>query len=529
MSDKEFNLLDEQWIRVIDRDCNIMEVSLIQLFRDAHIFKDLCGELPTQDFAVMRLLLAVLHTVFSRYDIDGRASLLNDPDDALDRWAELWENEKFPAEVITEYLESQRESFYLFHPERPFYQVAEMKELKKIKNGEYDAQKLNGMLSKSGHKKRLFSMVSGAEKYSLSKSQATRWLVNLNAFDDNALKAGAGIGWLGELGLIAVVGDNLFETLMLNFITYNINSDEIWKDEKPIWENRNKIPLDKRQIVFPDNPSELFTLQSRRIFLKCSGDRVEGYKILGGDFFEKESAFCEPMTLWKLPNKGNFYIPKSHDSSVQFWREFSSIASSTDNKKPGVVFWLKILNDTEIINKKYSVRLKIASIKYSGSQRSSIENVYSDSLQMHASLLSEMSREWQRVILDSVEFCDNILKKIWSFAKNVNLAEGGDFVPKENKCSARVFANKLKSEFYNRIDAPFRKWLYMLDPETDDAEEKEREWRGKCVRIASELGEEIAKQAGSAAILGKVKETKIYSVAEAMNKFQYELKVAKEL
>lgn len=529
MSDKDFNLLDEQWIRVIDRDCNIMEVSLIQLFRDAHIFKDLCGELPTQDFAVMRLLLAVLHTVFARYDINGGALQLSDPDGALDRWAELWENAKFPAEVITEYLESQRENFYLFHPERPFYQVAEMKELKKINNGEYDAQKLNGMLSKSGHKERLFSMVNGVEKYFLSKRQAIRWLINLNAFDDNALKAGAGIGWLGELGLIAVAGNNLFETLMLNFIVYNIYNDKIWKDEKPIWENKNKIPLDKRQIAFPDNPSEFFTLQSRRILLKRSGDRVEGYKILGGDFFDKESAFCEPMTLWKLSNKGNYYIPKPHDSSVQFWREFSSIVANTDHKKPGVIFWLKILNDAEIINKKYFISLKIAAIKYSGSQRSSIDDVFSDSLQMHASLLSEMSCEWQRAILDSVEFCDNISKKIWSLAKNVNLAEGGDFVPKENKCSAKVFANKSKSEFYNRIDAPFRKWLCMLDPEMDDAVEKEREWREKCVKIASELGAELAKQAGSAAILGKVKETKVYSVAEAMNKFQNELKAVKEL
>ena len=54
MSDKEFNLLDERWIRVIDRNCKVVEVSLMEVFRDAHLYQDLCGELSTQDFAVMR-------------------------------------------------------------------------------------------------------------------------------------------------------------------------------------------------------------------------------------------------------------------------------------------------------------------------------------------------------------------------------------------------------------------------------------------------------------------------------------------
>ena len=138
MNDKDFNLLDEPWIRVIDKDCGIHEVSLIGLFEDAHVYRDLCGELPTQDFAVLRLLLAVLHTVFSRYDENGDERPLEDSDDALERWKELWENRKFPVEVITEYLESQRESFHLFHQQRPLYQCAHAKA-----DTEYSASRLN--------------------------------------------------------------------------------------------------------------------------------------------------------------------------------------------------------------------------------------------------------------------------------------------------------------------------------------------------------------------------------------------------
>ena len=61
MKDTEFNLIDERWIRVIDKKCDIAELSLNELFRDAHLYADLCGELPTQDIAVMRILLAILH------------------------------------------------------------------------------------------------------------------------------------------------------------------------------------------------------------------------------------------------------------------------------------------------------------------------------------------------------------------------------------------------------------------------------------------------------------------------------------
>lgn len=65
MTDKEFNLLDESWVRVITPECEIREVSLTDAIVHSHEYSGLCGELPTQDVAVMRLLLAVLHTVFS--------------------------------------------------------------------------------------------------------------------------------------------------------------------------------------------------------------------------------------------------------------------------------------------------------------------------------------------------------------------------------------------------------------------------------------------------------------------------------
>ena len=69
--EKEFCLLYEPWIRVMKMDGETIEVSLLDVFRYAPELLRLAGELPTQDIAMLRLLLAVLHSVFERYDLEG--------------------------------------------------------------------------------------------------------------------------------------------------------------------------------------------------------------------------------------------------------------------------------------------------------------------------------------------------------------------------------------------------------------------------------------------------------------------------
>ena len=68
MKQIEYNLLEERWMRVRGQDYTVQEVSLPDALLHAHEYRDLAGELPTQDAAMLRLLLAVLHTVFSRVD-----------------------------------------------------------------------------------------------------------------------------------------------------------------------------------------------------------------------------------------------------------------------------------------------------------------------------------------------------------------------------------------------------------------------------------------------------------------------------
>ena len=69
----EFNLIDEPWISVItDYKGNTKLVGLKEFFENAHNYIAIAGDMPIQDFAIMRFLLAILHTVFSRYDAFGK-------------------------------------------------------------------------------------------------------------------------------------------------------------------------------------------------------------------------------------------------------------------------------------------------------------------------------------------------------------------------------------------------------------------------------------------------------------------------
>ena len=271
MEQKEFDLLRESWVRVRLQDYRVEEVSLMDALLYAHEYRGLAGELPTQDAAMLRLLLAVLHTVFSRVDVDGRDAPLENAEDALIRWNELYRLGRFPEAPVRDYLTRWEDRFWLFHPERPFWQVPEAKI-----GTEYTASKLNGELSESSNKLRLFSSYAGEGKAGLSYAQAARWLLSVNGYDDTSAKPkgkglpSVGAGWLGKLGYIQANGENLFETLMLN-LTLLQDGTKPWGENHPCWELEKPRSAERTESEQPDKPAQLLTRRSRRRRLKRGG------------------------------------------------------------------------------------------------------------------------------------------------------------------------------------------------------------------------------------------------------------------
>lgn len=505
MEQIEFNLLREPWIRVMRQDCSVQECSLTEVLLDSHKYLRLAGELPTQDVAILRLLLAVLHTVFYRVDPEGDEAPIEERSEAIKRWKELWDLGCFPEKAIREYLETWEDRFWLFHPEYPFYQVPGARD-----GTSYTAAKLNGELSESSNKIRLFPTRAGENKIGLSYAEAARWLINLNAFDDTSAKPkgkglpSPGAGWLGKLGLIYAEGDTLFETLMLNLVLLD-DGNEPWEEPKPVWEREKPKSAERTEIAMPDNQAELLTLQSRRLLLERNNGLVVGYTLLGGDFFAKINAIAEQMTIWdRREGKKNepFYDqPKRLDPKRQLWRDFSVITGTgIAGRKPGVVSWVSELKKKKAIGR--VIRFRVAGIKY-GDKDFFVEDVLADHLDFHTSLLDEAGKLWTNIIQEKISQTERAAWLLGVLAADLFKAEGGQ--PNSSTQAARK--NQAEQDYYAAVDLPFREWLRSIDPEQGNdqlfRDEKDRQWREEAYKIALRQGKSMVRGAGDIAFVGR--------------------------
>ena len=542
----EFNLLDEKWILVRKSDCTTDELSLTDALLRSHEYTALSGELPTQDVSILRLLLAVLHTVFSRYTPEGEYKPVSSANEAMERWKALWDGGKFPEKPIREYLLSQHEKFWLFHPERPFYQT----KAAETRNGtSFTASKLHGALSQSNNKVRLFPVRVPDEKsettdsITLTYSEAARWLLYLNDYADTAGKKSEearksdvklpsiSVGWLGQLGIIYAIGDSLFRTLMLNFVVVNPLNMSLWGDEKkilkekPIWELDKPREKERCEIASPDNLAELYTLQSRRIFLERKDTGVTGYYLLGGDFFDDTISCIEQMTLWERKDSklsAPIFYPKKHNYNIKIWCEFSTIFAllgkiqeekDQEEKKrekkslPGIVWWVNTLRNGKLIDKKRFINFGIASVEYD-SKKSAIDDLFSDSLTFHTDLLTEVGKRWQKSISEEVCKCEDIARKLGKLAADIEIAAGSS--PEDAPKSATV--SHVQEQYYYEIDVPFREWLLSIDPEWESGSHEEheciRKWHEISRKIAESLGKELVNSAEASAVVGRFIEVK---------------------
>lgn len=535
----EFNLLDEPWIRVLCPDCTVKEVSLTDALLQAHNYTDLAGELPTQDAAVLRLLLAVLHAVFGRVDANGQPVELKNTTSAVRQWKSLWQPGRLPEAPIRNYLSKWHDRFWLFHPERPFWQVPEAEI-----GTEYTSAKLNGELSESGNKIRLFSSYAGIGKTELSYSQAARWLLYLNGFDDTSSKPkgkglpSPGAGWMGKLGLIQATGNNLFETLLFN-LTLLRDGSSAWGQENPCWEYNTPHNKERVLISLPDNPSELLSLQSRRLLLHRRENKVIGYSLLGGDFFDRINAFSEQMTVWRSSQEKKdspvVYSPKRHDPTRQFWREFPAVFDEHTRlglpvHTPGIVRWITLLQSpsSRCLNSKTMIRFQITGVEY-GDKDFFITDAFSDELSFHISLLDEMGKKWRSYVTQEISRCEQLADAIGHLANDLAIAAG---------THTTAAHQNAKEQFYFQIDQPFRQWLYSIDPgwDEDETDASLLDWQAQAQRIARKLGNQLSEQAGPAAFCGRsVKKSSgtgkkietisvYYASPKAYNNFLYQVR-----
>lgn len=530
MQEKDFNLLEKSWIKVITPSLEQKEVSLLDVILCAHEYTSLSGETPTQDVAVLRVLLALVETIFYRYDAEGEKDELlkdDDPEMVLERWKNYWALGKFPEQAVRDYLKTWEERFWLFHPETPFWQVSNLKY-----GTDYNLDCLFGNIKESKHEttKHHFSMVDGEELTRMCYEEAARWLIHLNAYAVNiqpdktegvpGTTLPVKVGRLGQLGVVMINGNHLFETLMLNLCPLK-EGKEPWGSPKPTWEKEVCI-LQSNQIAPPDNLPELYTMQSRRIMLKREDGYVIGFKAMRGDFYPVEDDFNEPMTLWSKRKDKNLdkeiYVPRLHDPAVHSWREFPALfEGDEEDHSPGVVQWMQMLCNKKIIAPRNLITFRMVGMVY-GNKNFIYGDCVDDTIEMSAGILEELGKDWVGWITDEVEKCQSVAEALKRLAAKLNKLFYGTGSVKSN------IKDLLVSRYYVSIDHAFRQWLVGIDPTQGSSEEKLVEWERKSSYYARKVVEDYIATLGMDIFIFKEGDKGLLTVPSIQNEYHRDLR-----
>ena len=547
-----YNLLDEKWIQVASKD-TVEKVSIKELFADAAKYKELAGDMKTQDFAVMRVMLAILHTVFSRFDskgdpyeffeVDEKSFLqigeleendLEDYEDALyQTWIDIWNAKEFP-KVVYEYLEKWRERFFLYDDKYPFFQVTkEVIEKDAAGGGEFYGKNINRLVSESNNKQAYFSPKDESYKEYIVDDELARWLITLQGYIGTSDKKKVGSaktyskGWLYDLGGVYLQGNNVFETLMLNFVIAHNENNNLLKTQKPCWEAET---IEKNiELYFHNgigNIASLYTAWCREIFIDPNRTKEDKFVCFIAKLpeIEHSDAFLEPMTVWKYNDTSEYkdkYRPRKHDANKSMWRNFGLLTGVGEGtRKPGVIEWLNKLCDIseseELGLYKENIKLCAVSMMDDGNSASWVPiDEVKDTLNLKERVLVDSGDNgWiiriNKTITDTKVTIDRALKIFIKDLLEIRKMEKSDV------------SKYYVEQFYFRIDLSFRNWIESIDID-NDKDAKEIEWRNILKKAMKEYVDELVSNAGLREYKGIETSTGVKNIATIYNSFLYRL------
>jgi CRISPR system Cascade subunit CasA len=523
-----FDLTRRPWLPVLFVDGSEAELSLLDVFDRARDIRRLAGDLPTQDFALFRLLLAIVHDA------------LNGPED-IDAWEALWLSDT-PFTPVAEYLEAHRERFDLLHPARPFYQVAELRTAKD------EVFSLNRLVADVPNNDPFFSMrLPGVDR--LSFAEAARWVVHAQAYDPSGIKSGAvgdprvksgkgypqGVGWAGTLGGVMAEGGTLHESLLLNLIAADTTGIHFGgSDDRPAW----RAPEPPGPAPAPDLAGrpyglrDLYTWQSRRIRLHHDAEGVYGVVLSYGDPLEPHNRQTrEPMTGWRFSaaqakkrHEKIVYLPREHDPTRSAWRGLPGLLANQAPPKgkpgdpdaylrPKVLGWVARLAHERYLPPTHLIRARTIGAVY-GTQQSVIDEVVDDGVLMRVVLLHDGELRFGRLAVAALDLSDTAVRHLGDLAADLALAAGAEPEPRKN--AARDLA-------YGTLDTPFRDWLTTLVPGVD-AEERRVAWVAQLGRHVRGIADSLMRDGGTAEWEGRMKDRRWINDTAAELTFRTRLK-----
>ena len=466
------------------------------------------GELPTQTFALVRLMLAVLHRA-----VPWRGG-------ELDRWQQAWDGGLDVATAVTAHLDAHADRFDLLHPVTPFCQVADLA----TASGETKA--LTTLVADVPNNAQFFTTRAGRGLERLDLAEAARWVVHAQAFDPSGIKSGAvgdarvkggrgypiGTGWAGGVGGLLLEGRDLYETLLLNLVLLDRRGQSWDRDDHAVWERPPQTSAVEGVDRRPTGPADLLTWQSRRIRLFHDGEHVTRVLVANGDPLGRQNLFrLEAMTGWrrsqaqeKARREPLVYMPREHEPSRALWRGLPALLSLADHDKageaapsltPGLFRWLEVLTADGLLEDDHPVRTRGVGMAY-GSNQSVVDEVVDDALTMHAVLLSERGAELRADAVRAVDVADQAVRALAGLASDLARAAGGS---PDDADGAR---DRARERAFFALDAPFRLWLGSLRPGADP-DERRQAWERFVDQALRDLADEMLADAGLPAWVGR--------------------------
>ncbi|MFJ2620773.1 type I-E CRISPR-associated protein Cse1/CasA [Glutamicibacter sp. NPDC087344] len=532
-----FNLIEDPWIPVQNLDGTLAEVGISELFTKAHQIRRMSNEVPTLDFAILRVLLAVVRQAVGPVE------------DPLISWGALWRNSAFTDETIYSYLASDEvhRRFNLIDDVAPFMQAPTLETSKNI----YDKPSRLIPDIPAGHQH--FTTRAGDATRTLSFPETARWLIHLQAYDYSGIKPGAlgdervsngkgfpiGTGWAGNLGGFYLEGENLFETLMLNLRLPELGTTE--DQDVAAWERSTSTSIPARgelrslQSPDPDIPpeplgdSDIFTWQSRRVRLRHDGHQVTGVLVTNGDrLLPQNSHVFEPLSLWRdsaaqAKKLGHpVFMPREHNPARAAWRGLSAVLGNPTtspsetgarHETPKVLRQVEQLIFGQTIADSYVFSLNLVGFSY-GPQNSSFDAQYVDSLNFIASLLSEHAEGHRQEALAAATRTDFAIRDLGDLAKDILIAGGNDRPPEQ--------VQVLTAAYFD-FDREFRTWLGKVSAH-DDTDAIRDQWNQNARLLLTNHADRLMRQASQRSLLGiKSKEETWFTAHTARSRFNARL------
>ncbi|MFI2415659.1 type I-E CRISPR-associated protein Cse1/CasA [Streptomyces sp. NPDC018947] len=497
-----FDLTSRPWIGVLRVDGSQDELSLGQVFEQADQLLRVVGDLATQEFALMRLLLALVHDA-----LDGPAD--------IEEWAELWEDPDCFSPVQS-YLEEHRGRFDLLHPVTPFLQTAGLRTAKD------EVFSLNRIVADVPAGEPFFSARMPDVKR-LAFAEAARWVVHVHAFDTSGIKTGMagdervkggkvyplGTGWAGGLGGVFVEGATLRETLLLNLVAADTDVLDFSPGDRPAWRREPCGPgADGRSVT---GVRDLYTWQSRRVRLHHDADGVHGVVLGYGDPLPSRNMHRrEPMTPWrrsqvqeKKLGLSRVYLPLEHDPARLAWRGIAALladrledgqgAGGASRLRPRNLEWVARLVTEGHLSRHFLVRARVVGVSY-GTQQSVIDEVIDDRLVMPVVLLHGQDSVYARQAISAAEDADWAVRVLGDLAADLARAAGAE--QEGPKAAARA-------EGFDALDQPYRGWLSAMATAPDPFEHRHA-WQRQVRQAVGRLGDRLIAAAGDTAWEGRV-------------------------